>query len=277
MAEDKYKAVWVSHSSIGDFLKCPRLYYLRNVYKDPKTGRKIGVVNPFLSLGLAVHEVLEGLSEFKAPERFKQPLLENFEKAWGKVSGIKGGFQSLEEEMQAKERGVAMIERVKKNPGLLEEKTVRLKPSKNNMPPNFFLSSEDNIILCGKIDWLVYAPKDDSVKILDFKTGKNEEKDDSLQLPIYFLLLNALQKRKVSGAYYWYVDRDDAPKEVALPDLEKSRQSVLEIAKKIKEAREKNELGCPRAGCFACEPFEKIIRGEAKHVGVGEYQDLYLV
>src|ERR1035437_4279352 len=36
MAQDKFNAVWVSHSSIGDFLKCPRLYYLHNVYKNDK-------------------------------------------------------------------------------------------------------------------------------------------------------------------------------------------------------------------------------------------------
>jgi hypothetical protein len=61
MAPDKYKAVWVSHSSIGDFLKCPRAYFLHNVYKDPKTGRKINIVSPALSLGLAVHTALESL------------------------------------------------------------------------------------------------------------------------------------------------------------------------------------------------------------------------
>jgi len=62
MAKDKYTAVWTSHSSIGDFLKCPRAYFLKNMYKDPKTGRKIALVNPALSLGQIVHEVIEGLS-----------------------------------------------------------------------------------------------------------------------------------------------------------------------------------------------------------------------
>ena len=65
MSKDPYKATWVSHSSIGDFLKCPRAYYLHNVYKDPGTRRKINIVNPALSLGVAVHEVLEGLARFK--------------------------------------------------------------------------------------------------------------------------------------------------------------------------------------------------------------------
>ena len=38
---DPYKAVWVSHSSMGDFLKCPRLYYLHNVYKNKNCGSKM--------------------------------------------------------------------------------------------------------------------------------------------------------------------------------------------------------------------------------------------
>jgi len=86
-----------------------------------------------------------------------------------------------------------------------------------------------------------------------------------------------LQKRPVTGAYYWYVDREDVPKEVPLPDAKEAEEAVLSVALKVKDAREKNEFACPSGGCFACEPFEKILRGEAKFIGVGDYQDLYLI
>jgi ATP-dependent helicase/DNAse subunit B len=284
MAGDKYSAVWVSHSSMGDFLKCPRAYFLHNVYKDPKTGRKINIVNPALSLGSAVHEVVEGLADFKVEERAskvsEKALLEAFEKAWEKVSGKKGGFLSEKEEAEVKERAQAMILRVRKNPGVLLNKTVKIKEGENGLPPNFLLSEEDNIILCGKIDWLIYKPEDDSVHILDFKTGKNEEDGESLQLPIYQLLLQKLQKRKVSGASYWYLDRDDAPKEVELPGIDESYRRVSEVAHRVKEARESKSFQCPRGegGCFFCKPFEKILRGEALYVGTGDMrQDLYLI
>jgi len=89
---DKFKATWVSHSSIGDFLECPRLYYLRNVYKDPKTGHKINIVSPHMSLGIAVHNVLEGLAEVKSEERVDIDLDKRFEEEWSKVTGKKGGF-----------------------------------------------------------------------------------------------------------------------------------------------------------------------------------------
>lgn len=278
--KDKYSAVWVSHSSMGDFIKCPRAYYLHNVYKNPQTRKKINIINPALALGQIVHEIVEGLANYKAEERFSLPLILMYEKAWEKVSGKKGGFKSLEEEEITKERGKAMIARVIDHPGPLKNKTVKIKEGVNGMPPNFFLSEEENIILCGKIDWLEYVPESDSVRLIDFKTGKHDEDDDSLQLPIYHLLLKNCQKRSLSGAAYWYLDRNDTPTPVDLPDLEKGRIAVLKVAKKVKEAREKNEFLCPKGanGCFACRPFEKVIRGEAEYIGTGEYsQDIYVV
>ncbi len=280
MVQDKYTAVWVSHSSMGDFIKCPRAYFLHNVYRNAD-GRKINIVNPHLSLGIAVHETLEGLLKYKAEERFAKPLMATFEENWKKVSGRVGGFKTPEEEAEAKTRAKAMIERVDANRGPLAKLAVKLKEHANNMPPNFYLSEPDNIILSGKIDWLEYVPETDSVRVIDFKTGKNDENPDSLQLPIYALLLNALQKRKVSGAAYWYIDRNNEPTEMPLPDLIASKGRVLEVALKVKEAREKNEFVCPRGagGCFACKPYEKILRGEAELVQVDETRkiEMYVV
>jgi ATP-dependent helicase/DNAse subunit B len=278
---DKYSAVWVSHSSMGDFLKCSRAYYLHNVYKNPDTGRKITIVNPALSLGSAVHITLETLRTLPVEERLERDLLADFENVWeANVSGKKGGFMNDAEEADAKARGRAMIERIKKHPGPIAKKSVRLKPSENNMPQNFYLSEDENIILSGVVDWLEYVEADDSIRIIDFKTGKNEEEGESLQLPIYLLLLNALQKRRVSGAAYWYLDKNDVPTEAALPDAISAKEKVLALARRVKEAREKRAYECPRgpAGCFACQPYEAILRGEAEYVGVGGYgQDAYLV
>ncbi len=278
--QDKYSAVWVSHSSINDFLKCPRAYFLRNMYKNPR-GKKINVVSPSLSLGGAVHETLEGLLRYKAEERAFQPLEAQFMENWKKFSGKQGGFKNQEEETETKARGLAMISRVAKNMGPLLQKAVTLPPHKNDMPPNFYLSEADNIILSGKIDWLEYVPEDDSVRVIDFKTGKKDEDQSSLQLPIYALLLNALQKRKVSGAAYWYIERQDTPTQVALPDIAVAKEKVLAAAIKVKEAREKGVFECPYGAqkCFACKPFEKIVRGEAEFVKVdgARKTELYMV
>lgn len=274
MAQDRYSAVWVSNSSISDFLQCPRLYYLRNMYKDPVTRHKISIVNPSLALGQAVHEVLEALSVIPVEERFSISLITKYEEIWGKFAGKSGGFTTEEEERSVKERGKRMLSLVMENPGPLKNKAIKLKQEL----PNYYLSEKENIILCGKIDWLEYIPEDDSLTIIDFKTGKNDESATSLQLPIYLLLVTELQKRKVSGASYWYLDRDEKPASVQLPIREAAYEKVLMQALKVKAARAKGEFLCPRGGCFACRPFEKVINHQADFVGVGSYnQDLYML
>ncbi len=273
---DKYTATWVSHSSSGDFLRCPRAYFLNNVYKNPATGRKINLVTPSLALGQAVHEALESLLLLPAEKRFKEPLPEKFERAWSKFSGQKGGFESEPQEEEARQRGLAMVKRVQDTPGPLANKAVRLSQDL----PYYFLSEEDNIILCGKIDWLEHVPEDDSVHVIDFKTGKRDEKGDSLQLPIYSLLLKNCQQRRVSRASYWYLDRDDKPTAVKLPDVEQARRQVLQVARQIKRAREQESYACPRGeqGCFFCRPLEAIAAGRGKMVGISQYgQELYVL
>ena len=280
---DKYKAVWVSHSSMGDFLKCPRLYYLRNIYKDPKTGRKMNIVTPHMSLGIAVHEVLEGLAEYPADKRLNRDLLAQFEEVWKNIEGVKGGFTSDEQEQEFKSRGIAMIQTVIKDPRFLGNKIVKL--PRNEMNPNFYLSEDDNIILNGLIDWIEYLPETDSLHIVDFKTGKKEEQDSSLQLPIYLLICNALQKRKVTKASYWYLEGDKIV-EKKLPDLDTARRDVYEVALRVKEAREKGDFKCPKGedGCIHCRPFERILKSKTApdegviSVGKGTFnQDLYVI
>ena len=274
MAQDKYSAVWVSNSSMSDFLQCPRLYYLRNVYKDPVTRHKVNIISPALALGQSVHEVLEALSTVPVEKRFETSLLDTYERVWKKVSGKLGGFTNEQEEELTKERGAAMLKRVMNHPGPLANKAVKI----NKDLPNYYLSEEENIVLCGKIDWLEYLPEDDSVNIIDFKTGKNDESAFSMQLPIYLLLVHNLQKRKVAKASYWYLDRDDEPVSIKLPTIDQAHQRVLEVAQKVKEARLAGEYLCPKDGCFGCRPFEKILKHEAEFVGVGGYnQDLYML
>lgn len=272
--QDKYSAVWVSHSSINDFLKCPRAYYLSNIYKDPNTGHKIGITNPYLALGQSVHEVLESLSVLRVEKRLEVPLADKFEVAWGKVSGELGGFKDKDEENEFKTRGISMIQNVSDNPGPLLRKAIKLKQDL----PSYYLSEEENIILCGKIDWLEYNESDDTVNIIDFKTGKNEEKHDSLQLAIYRLLLKNCQNREVRKASYWYLGKTDEMVDFELPPLDEARARVLEIALKIKAARKSGGFKCEKDGCYACHDLEKIVQGKAKFIGVGTYnKDIYTI
>ncbi len=271
---DKFSAIWLSHSSINNFKNCPRAYYLSSIYRDPRTGHKITLVTPSMSLGSAVHEVLESLSVLPTSDRFKVSLIERFQVAWKKVSGPLGGFDDQETEAKYKARGEEMLRRVMAHPGPIASKAVKIKMDL----PQYWLSEEDNLMLCGKLDWLEYNESDDTVSILDFKTGVGEESIDSLQLPIYYLLAHNCQTREVKKASYWYISRDDMPIEKKLPDLDHSYNLVLKVGKEIKLARSLERFKCPAGddGCRHCAPLEKILKGEASFVGNGDYgTDLY--
>jgi ATP-dependent helicase/DNAse subunit B len=273
---DKFAATWVSHSSASDFLKCPRAYFLNHVYRDPKTKHKIQLVSPPLALGSAVHEVLESLSALPTADRLKVSLIERFNQVWKKLSGKKGGFSSQSQEDQYRARGEDMLRRVMKNPGPITRLAVKIKQDL----PSYWLSQEDEIILCGKIDWLEYFPDTDSVHIVDFKTSKKEESGESLQLPIYRLLVENCQHRKVDGASYWYIGFSETLSERELPDSAEAHERVLEVAKKMKLARKLGVFKCPQgsSGCMHCRPVEKIVAGEAEFVGVNDYnQDMYML
>ena len=266
MAKDKFSAVWVSHSSIADYLKCPRAYFLRNLYRDLKTNHKVTVMSAPLALGQAVHEVLEALSVLPIEERFTTDLKVRYDRAWSKLPEVfRDGY----------DRGWNMLQRVANNPGPLLNKAIKIRQDL----PYFWLSEDDNIILCGKIDWLEYLPETDSVGILDFKTGKYDEDPESLQLPIYLLVASRCQTRPVTKASYWYVDRDDAPKIMHLPDPQDSHAKLLNIAKKIALARKLKHFVCPQnGGCRACFELEAVVAGKGKYIGTDNIKrDVYIL
>ena len=274
MPKDTCNAVWVSYSSISDFLACPRAYFLKNVYKDPKRGNKISVMMPPLALGQAVHSVLDSLSVLKKDERFSTPLPTRFKEAWSKVSGKKGGFFDDATETTYRKRGETMMERVYNHPGPLKELAVKIKDDL----PHFWLSDDDDIILCGKLDWLQYDLRADSVHIIDFKTGKKKEDETSLQLPIYYLLTKHCQTRDISGMSYWYLESDNALTEAPLPEEKDAHKRILEIAQKIKLARQLNKFDCSEDGCRTCSPIERVLSGEGEHVGQDTFgADVYIL
>ncbi|KKU26528.1 MAG: hypothetical protein UX38_C0005G0031 [Microgenomates group bacterium GW2011_GWC1_46_16] len=238
---DRFSAVWLSHSSISAFKHCPRSYYLGSLYRDPQSGHKIGLITPSLALGSAVHEVLESLSILPTSDRFIISLIDRFQSVWQKFSGHKGGFSDAATESRSKEKGEEMLRRVMQHPGPLERKAVKI----GQDLPQYWLSEADNLMLCGKLDWLEYLE---------------------------------CQTYPVKKASYWHIAKDDMPIEKSLPDLTQSHELVLQIGKEIKLARALNRFKCPQGeqGCKYCLPYEKILDGKATFVGEGNYHtDLY--
>ncbi len=264
---DKYTATWISHTSIRDFLDCPQAYFYKHVYRDPKTGNKIKLISPPLSLGKAVHEVIESLSKIPVDRRLTYSLFDRYDEVWQKITGIGGGFVNKKEEADYRLKGMKMIERLARHPGPLKNLAVKIKQDL----PYFWLSEEDNIILCGKIDWLEYLSETDSLHIIDFKTGNKEEKEESLQLPIYLLLTENCQSRPVSKVSYWYLNKNDDLTEQKIPNRKSANKKILSIGKEIKLARSLSRFRCHKGTCHRCSEMEQIISGKATFVGHDEY------
>ncbi len=288
MAYDPYTAIWLSHSSINDFLSCKRLYFLKNIFKDPISKRKINIVSPYLSLGIAIHNTLEPLKEIETTNRelyIKNNLINNYKNNFDSLTGKKGGFKNKEEENEFFERGLKIMKNILKDTMILINKVI---PEKyfwnrdlhNGFNPHFPIDIENNLILTGAIDWLEYLEKDNSIRIIDFKTGKNEEKEDSFQLPIYYLLITELdikKKYKVSEMAYWYLDSENKKiiehnnsleiKKIDAEFIKKVyliKEEIINIGKEIKKLKnENNNFKCNNEivegeGCKNCNKFEKI-------------------
>jgi hypothetical protein len=232
-------------------------------------------MSPPLALGQIIHEVLESLTPLPLKDRFTVSLVGKLHEYWKKIEGKRGGFMDNAIEAQYKRRGEEMMLRIMKSPGPLAQLAVKLKMDL----PYFWLSEEKNIILCGKIDWMEYMSDIDSVHILDFKTGKKDEEDESLQLPIYYLLAKNCQSRHVAKMSYWYLEREDGIVEKELPAESEVLKQVMDSALEIQLATKLGRFKCKEPdGCYSCKSYEKLIKGEGEFIGMGQYkEDIYIL
>lgn len=251
--------IFVSFTSFSDFLKCPRSYYLKNIYRDPKTGHRIQITSPHLSLGSTVHDAIKWYLEMKG-QLTDQQVIEKFRNLWLKYRGKRGGFESDEMEAGFGKRGLKMLQNFLKNAQKLEKITHQVDFPK--------LHLFDEVILIGNLDFIGERP-DGTLHVLDFKTGANEEKD-TLQLYIYAILAEANFGKPVTSASFWYLDREDAPREIVLDPLEPKLASIKEKAQELKKAIGEGSWVCLKGGqggqCIDCTCYQAIIDGQ------GEFQ-----
>jgi len=267
--------LWISHSAISDFETCPRLYYLRDLYRDPKTNHRIQVVNPYLTLGIVVHKVIEEISKLAAETRFEIPLMNRFERRWQFYDGKKGGFVSQEEEENFKIRGLEMLKKLE-NSQIIKNPNYKI----GHELPKVRLFKGEDLILVGSLDWIEILPNG-GLHIIDFKTGRTEEDEHSLQLPIYQILAHYNFKEPIEKISYWYLDKDEGPISIELNPIQTYIPIIREKALKIKKAIDGNKLVCksPIGKCYKCEKYEVIISNNAEYTGYDPEmnRDLYFV
>ena len=255
-------AVFVSPSSLGDLDKCPQLYYYRSVYKSPKTGLKIQLTNPALALGSTIHDVIERFLSLEPSARTEEELSRLLDFVWENITGEKGGFADKAEEETYLSRAREMLRRFWANDHFHTCLGVKIPAfPKVDLGPD--------LILTGKLDWIEMG-EDKYYHIIDFKTGKNKEKEDSLQLPIYAIMVSQLFKTDKIRGKYWYLDSEGEMEDITLPDVASALETVTRKAETAKMVRRTNSYRCQSGeeSCWACRDMLAVARGEGRLVSV---------
>lgn len=267
-------AVFISPSSISDFKSCPRSYFYKNVYRNPKTGLKIQVINPKLALGGVVHDILAHFLHTPGMVKTKDQLFNVLNRYWENITGEKGGFSSNEEEGKFKERALKMLKTFWDNPHFQT-----IQPVKMPDFPKYPLDGD--LILNGKLDWIEHEGEN-KYHIVDFKTGENEERSDSIQLPAYAVLVRTFLKSPKIRASYWYLNKDADLKPYELPDFQVTVNELIKIGNIIKNSRLTNSFRCGSGldSCWACRDYKAVVEeGKGKLVAVdySRKQEIYII
>lgn len=245
-------AIYLSHTSLKDFAKCPRSYYLKNIYRDPKTNFKLQIASPYITLGACEHDAIDWFLKLEQKPS-KDELFAQFRNFWRKFRGKRGGFISLEEEASFGKRGLLMLENFFQNWQILEKSVPPLKFPKYVM--------HGDVVLIGNFDF-VGQMSDGSLHIVDFKTGSKDE-DSPVQLYLYAILAESNFQKPVSKMSYWYLDRDDKPRDVVLDPLDSTLEWLTQQTKQIKQAVKRNEWFCVKGEglCWECRQYQALIDG----------------
>ncbi len=248
--------IYISYTSLTDFIKCSNAYYLKNIYRDERQGFKLQIINPYLVLGSTVHDTIKWYLE-SPTKPAKKETLSKFRNFWRKYRGKRGGFSSLEDEIMFGTRGLKMLENFLDHADTLE-------PCAPFMTfPKFNLI--ENIIMIGNFDFVGFCP-DGTLHLVDFKTGTHDE-DNALQLYMYAILAEENFKKKVSKASFWYLDRDDGPREIVLDPIDRQLEWLQRKALELKKAIEANDWICVKESeglCRDCREYSLIVKGKGE-------------
>lgn len=265
-------AVWISHSALEEFYRCPKSYYFRYLYTN-SAGLRVTIAEPNLTLGVLVDEVIKDFFS-KSVKPDLNEMLRNLEFKWKLKTGKSGGFRSESQEAFYKEAAVKMLTNFLTNfPALKMEAEV----------PEFLqmsLMPEGDVRLCGTPDLIEHLP-DGTIHVIDLKTSEREKTEPDLQLPIYTILIEEETGKTVSKTSYWYLKLFPGPNEVPFKhdQLPKALEDIKFKTEAILKSRLSNDFKCLKGegGCYKCQDFEFIKNETAEIVGKDKKRVVYFV
>jgi len=255
-----------SFSKLGLFKTCPQQYYFN--YLDPEVApRKKEFMKPrdYKTRGSAVHDAITLFYHLPPKKRTFEKLKECLKKSWfaekdphksmplGKI----GGFRDINHERETYKESLIFLknffEMVDKEPNFFFLPTENIKNSFCDYQ-EMITPIEENISISGKFD-RVDKIDNDSLRVIDFKTSRNNN-SDYFQLEFYKLLAELNFKKRVSTVSFYYL-RNKKIKDFNVKKVEKKeiKDKVLKKVNKIRNTKEFNPN--PSRLCNHCD-FKEI-------------------
>jgi len=237
-----------SVSKLGMFEKCPKSYhfsYLDPIYSKMKNDLKKLPHNifSFQTLGKAIHNAITLFYHAPVDQRTYEQLKEFLKQTWQSEVmwnkkpplGEWGGFKSLDEEREVYSQALVMLanflQMAKIEPEFEYLPTQDLRRSIEDYQ-NLITPLSEVFDISGKFDLVM--KDDDSLNIVDFKTGK-EENGDQFQLRFYKVLAEENFKKTVAKASFYFL-KTGHKKEFDLEkqETEKIKKEILAKINQIK-------------------------------------------
>jgi putative RecB family exonuclease len=246
MADIDFSNIY-SFSKLNLFDNCKKQYYFN--YLDPEIApRKKEFIKPrdYKTKGQAVHGAITLFYHLPDKERTLENLKKCLEQAWFSELnsdlkpplGLLGGFKDIEHEREAYRESLIMLKNFFE---LKDDKpSLFLIPSKNIKDSfddykDMIKPIGDKISISGKFDQIDKL-ENNNLRIIDFKTGKNNQ--NIFQLEFYKLLAELNFNSKVETVSFYYLGNKKIKNYNAFNiDNEKVREEILEKVETIKNTK----------------------------------------
>lgn len=237
-----------SPSRLGMFDICPKqyhFYYLDPVYSRMKNKLKKQPHNiwSFHTLGKAVHNAITLFYHLPPKQRTKEQLKQHLKETWCSEImwnkkpplGKWGGFEDLEEERETYRQALLMLKNLfeiaETEPEIEYLPTQDFRRSIEDYH-NLITSLSEDYDISGKFD-LIVRDKNDTLHIIDFKTGKKED-DNHFQLRFYKALAEGNFQKPVRKASFYFLRTGNKRKFDLEEETGKIKEEILEKIKAIK-------------------------------------------
>ena len=251
-----------SYSKLALFDKCKKQYhfqYLDSVIEK----RDFKKQRDYQTKGNAVHGAITLFYHLPLEKRSFENLKNSLKEAWfSEINPFKdpplgeiGGFDTLEYERETYRDAIRILKNFfelgETDPPIFYLPTNNIKNSFDDYK-NFIKPLNDELFISGKMD-RIDKLEDESLRIIDFKTGKEDQ--DRFQLDFYKLLAELNFDNKIKTVSFYYLDTGKIEDiDVSGIDQNKIKDQVLE---KIKNIRGEKEFSPSPSGlCEHCDFLE---------------------